>query len=152
MEGVEMADKLVCGDCWYKDNDVPPPERETRETAIECHECGDPVTEVVVVGIKGKTAEGMIVDTDEIDEGDDPSNYKVKVTWTRQHNVTVHYEYIVDDLDADDLQILRDGDFGDIAFDIACDESTDEHETGEQAFYDYCDDGPEDIAWEAIAR
>ncbi len=147
MKGAKMADKLVCGDCWYKESNMPPDERRSMEVAVKCSNCGDPSLEVVV--IKTKDAEGAVVDADDIDG--EPEDYAVKITWQRQREVTYHYEYVLKNLDGDDLDMLRAGDFNDPAWDIAADESDADSETGSED-EGLIDDGPSNVNWEVIAR
>lgn len=148
MEGAKVPDKVVCGDCWYRDNNLPPDERKTLETAARCSDCGDPVNEVIV--IKRAPTKDQVVDVDEIDEDSSPEDYKVSLTWTRQEVVTVYYEYTLDRLDSDDLDMLANGDFNDAAWDVASDESTDDNET-KREFYDWVN-GVDDVEWEVLAK
>ncbi len=151
LEGAKMADKLVCGDCWYKESNMPPDERRSMEVAVECSNCGDPSLEVVV--IKGKDAParsgGMVVDTDEIDGV--PEDYVVKVTWQRQREVTYYYEMTVGNLDYDDLASFKDGnEWDDSAWDVAAENSDSDNETGVTDDEGLIDDGPTAINWEVL--
>ncbi len=149
-KGAKQMDKLVCGDCWYKDNNLPPDERRSMEVAAPCSNCGDPSLEVVVIA--SKHAEGMVIDIDEIDEGDDPRNYEVRIRWTRRKEITVSYEHTLDDLDGDDLDAIREGDFHDPLWDIASEESDGGSETGIEEDYGFTDGGPEDLEWELVKK
>ena len=140
-------EKLVCGDCWYKDNDHPPDERRKLPEPTSCNVCGDPVTAVVV--LKGtKPSSGARVNVEELNEDDE---YEVKVTWTRSYEVHAQYEVIVTDLDKEELGIIRNGEFQDIAWDIASDNSGKENEMDAE-FNGYIDDGPVSVDWEVIVK
>ncbi len=147
MEGAKMADKLVCGDCWYKESNMPPENRESRPDGVDCSGCGDPVTEVVVIKGKDRPA-GMVVAAEEIDGS--PDDYRVKVTWQRVHEYTVNYEFTIGDLDYDDLAQLREHEWEDNAWDIAADNSDSDNETGVMDDEGLMDDGPQHIAWEVL--
>ncbi len=147
---VRVGDKLICGDCWYKESNMPPDERKTMPDPINCTICGDPVIEVVVV--KGKSKPNNVVDTDELDDaGDDPDMYKIRVTWTRLEEVRTKYEYFINKPDREDLEAIRDGEFGDIAWDVASENSDSENETSDE-YMGFIDEGPEDIYWEVLAK
>ncbi len=146
MKGAKVAERLVCGDCWYKENNRPPDERRTMPDGIDCWSCDDPVTEVVV--IKTEPASDTHVDADEVEDG---VEYKVRVTWTRSHRVRTTYEYYITDLDEYDMEALRGDEFQDIAWDIAGDNSDEDYETDSE-FHGFVDDGPEDVAWEVSVK
>ncbi len=141
MEGAKQMDKLVCGDCWYKDNNLPPDERKSTPNGVTCSSCGDPVTEVVVIKGKRNGEEGRVVAPDEIDEEDDPADYKIVVEWERITQRKEYYTYTLTDPDSDDLRYVRDGDFGEIAWDVAY-ENSDSENVEDYENLGFSDDGP----------
>ena len=151
MIGAEMgaAEKLICGDCWYKDNSMPPDERRTMEEPASCAVCGDPTMEVVVLEREAPAArQGANIDADEL-EIDSPELYAVKVEWTRQEEVTVHYSHTLTDLDQYDIEAIQDGDFD--AWDVAHDNSDSTAETTSE-FAGFIDEGPENVEWEVQVK
>ena len=151
MIGAEMgtAEKLICGDCWYKDNSMPPDERRTMEEPASCAVCGDPTLEVVVLEREVPASKrGTVIDIDELDT-ETPSLYSLKVWWTRQEEMTVRYTYTITDLDEDDIEAIKDGDFD--AWDVAHDNSDEGSETASE-FVGFIDDGPEGVEWEVQAK
>ena len=154
MIGAEMgaAEKLICGDCWYKDNSMPPDERRTMEEPASCAVCGDPTLEVVVLEREVPVApqRSTVIDDDKLDM-DSPELYSVKVTWTRVSEIATYYEYTIGDLDEYDLQIIVDGEFDESAWDIAYENSNKDYETDSE-LNGFSDDGPDNITWEVHAK
>ena len=140
-----MADKLVCGDCWYKNNDLPPDERKTLDYPVDCTICGTLGTEMVV--LKGKGRGSDHVDPSELDGEENPDDYKIVIEWERITHRKEFYTFVIEDVDVDDLLYVRNGDFGDIAWDVAQEESIPENVV-DYVDLGFQDDGPSSVGYE----
>lgn len=126
---VEM---LICGDCWYKKNDVPPDDRVTKPEGLYCETCDVRTTELISVTEKGHVVSGETV----------------AITWERTSlcKETFAFTIPVSDLTEGEREDLASGIFSDVAYDIAGEESNDDNMTKRER-WDW-DSGPEEIEWE----
>ena len=151
VEGEEVrSDRYICGECWYKDNDMPPDEREDRPDGANCQSCDDYVTSVIY--IPGTNERTNVVQNYDDDPDEYTEDTRIRFNWTRRVTYVEYFSIVLDDLDEHELDMLNEGDtdgFIEMLHDVAHDESDDGNRI-EQEWWGYGDDCPEDLDWEVI--
>lgn len=144
------ADRFICGECWYKDNDMPPDEREDRPDGANCQSCDDYVTSVIY--IPGTNERTNVVQNYDDDPDEYTEDTRIRLSWTRRVTYLEYFSTTIEDLDEHELDMLNEGDtegFLSVLHDVAHDESEDGNRI-EQEWWGYGDDCPEDLDWEVI--